>query len=101
MDGADSLKRQWAVNRTRAYYGSKLHFMRSYYDSSLADDGFLIDLLDENNNTKFDKIANVYDTTYYSGLDSTNEIEVWFPERFSVTYTRKPDPEVPEKIQAA
>ena len=99
MDGADSLKRQWAVNRTRAYYGSKLHFMRSYYDSSLADEGFLIDLLAENNNTKFDKIANVYDTTYYSGLDSTNEIEVWFPRKISVTYTRKPDPEYLKKFK--
>src|SRR5687767_13798866 len=27
MEGSDSLKKVWAINRTNAYYGSKLHFM--------------------------------------------------------------------------
>jgi hypothetical protein len=94
MDGSDSLKKEWAANRNKAYYGSKLHFMRSYYDSSLIDEGFTIDLLDENNATKFNKVPDVYDTSYYGGLDSTNEIEVFYPRKFSVTYTKKkPDPE--------
>jgi len=94
MDGADSLKRQWASNRVRAYYGSKLHFMRSYYDSTLKEDGYIIAMLDEDNPVKFNKIADVYDTTYYGGLDSTDEIEVWYPRKLSVTYTKsKPDPE--------
>jgi hypothetical protein len=100
MDGNDSLKREWATTRTKAYYGSKLHFMRSYYDSTLAQDGYLIDLLDENNVSKFNKVADVYDTIYYSGLDSTNEIEIWYPRKFSVTYTkRKPEPEYLKKFK--
>jgi CarboxypepD_reg-like domain len=94
MDGSDSLKKEWVANRSKAYYGSKLHFMRSYYDSSLIDEGFVIDLLDENNPQKFNKVPDVYDTSYYGGLDSTNEIEVFYPRKFSVTYTKKrPDPE--------
>jgi hypothetical protein len=32
MEGNDSLKREWTANRGKSYYGSKLHFMRSYYD---------------------------------------------------------------------
>jgi hypothetical protein len=89
MDGNDSLKKEWFAGRSRAYYGSKLHFMRSYYDSTLTEDGYVIDLLDENNAAKFNKVPDVYDTTYYSGLDSTNEIEIWYPRKFSVTYTKK------------
>ena len=57
MEGNDSLKKAWAANRSKAYYGSKLHFMRSYYDSTLTEDGYVIDLLDENNATKFNKVT--------------------------------------------
>ena len=94
MDGSDSLRRQWAVSRIQAYYGSKLHFMRSYYDSTLAQDGYTIAMLNENNATKFDKVTDVYDTTYYGGLDSTNEVEIWYPRKLSITYSkRKPEAE--------
>jgi len=94
MDGSDSLKRAWAVNRRGVYFGSKLQFMRSYYDSTLAEDGYTIAMLDENNNTKFNKITDLYDTTYYGGLDSTNEIEIWYPRKLTITYTkRKPEAE--------
>jgi CarboxypepD_reg-like domain len=100
MDGSDSVKKVWLANRDKAYYGSKLHFMRSYYDSTLTEDGYLIDLRDENNTTKFNKVTDVYDTLYYSGLDSANEIEVWYPRKFSVTYTKKrPDPEYLKKFK--
>jgi hypothetical protein len=100
MEGSDSLKKAWFINRSNAYYGSKLHFMRSYYDSTLSDDGFVIDLLDENNATKFNRVTDLYDTTYYGGLDSTGEIEIWYPRKISVTYTkRKPDPEYLKKFK--
>lgn len=94
MEGDDSLKRVWARNRENAYYGSKLHFMRSYYDSALVEEGFLVDLLDEANDKKFNAVKDVYDTSYYGALDSTMQIELWFPRKFSVTYTKKkPEPE--------
>jgi hypothetical protein len=94
MEGDDSLKRVWAANRKAVYYGSKLQFMRSYYDSTLTEDGFVVDLLDENNATKFNRVTDVYDTLYYGGLDSTGQVEIWYPRKFSVTYVkRKPEPE--------
>jgi hypothetical protein len=94
MDGNDSLKKVWTANRRAAYYGSKLQFMRSYYDSTLVEDGFVVDLLDENNSTKFNRVTNVYDTLYYGALDSTGQVEIWYPRKFSVTYTkRKPEPD--------
>ncbi|MBL7745699.1 MAG: carboxypeptidase-like regulatory domain-containing protein [Chitinophagaceae bacterium] len=98
MEGNDSLKRAWYVNRRNAYSGSKLHFMRSYYDSTVAEEGFSIDLLDENNATKFNRVSDVYDTLYYGALDSTGQIEIWFPRKISVTYAKKkPEPEYLKK----
>ena len=98
MEGDDSLKRVWNKNRNAAYFGSRLHFMRSYYDSTLNEDGWLISMMDENNNTKFNLINNPYDTTYYGALDSNMQVEIWFPRKLTITYTKK-KPEV-EYIQA-
>lgn len=99
MDGSDSLKKAWATSREKAYYGSKLQFMRSYYDSTITEDGWLVDMLDENNNKKFNKVKDVYDTTYYGALDSTNEIEIWYPRKISITYTKKkPETEYLKKM---
>ncbi|MBS1919991.1 MAG: carboxypeptidase-like regulatory domain-containing protein [Bacteroidetes bacterium] len=99
MDGTESEKKKWAANRSKAYYGSKLHFMRSYYDSTLTEDGFAIDLLDENNDRKFIPVKNPYDTAYYGGLDSTMEIEIWYPRKISVSYLKKrPEPEYIKKF---
>ena len=94
MEGEDSLKKVWATNREKAYYGSKLHFMRSYYDSALVEEGFIIDMLDEANDKKFNSIKDVYDTLYYGALDSTMQIEIGFPRKISITYAKKkPEPE--------
>ena len=94
MEGDDSVRQVWARKREDAYFGSKLHFMRSYYDSTLKEEGFNIDMLDEFNNKKFNVVADVYDTLFYGALDSTMQVEVWYPRKFSITYTRKrPDPE--------
>ena len=89
MEGDDSLKKGWAANRVKTYEGSKLHFMRSYYDSTLLEDGWIVDMLDENNDKKFNKVRNVYDTLYYGALDSTQQIEIFYPRKISVTYTKK------------
>lgn len=100
MEGGDSLKRVWKKNRENAYYGSKLQFMRSYYDSTLIQDGWMVSLLDETDNTKFNKISDPYDSTYYGSLDSTTEIEIWYPRKISVTYAKKkPEPEYLKKFK--
>jgi len=99
MEGEDSLKRVWSAARNKAYEGSKLHFMRSYYDSTVVEDGWIIDMLDENNDKKFSKVKDVYDTLYYGALDSTLQIEIWYPRKISITYTKKkPEPEYLKKM---
>jgi hypothetical protein len=100
MEGDDSLKKVWARNRENAYYGSKLHFMRSYYDSTVTEEGFLIDLLDEGNDKKFNAVKEVYDTLYYGALDSSMQVELWYPRKISITYAKKkPEPEYLKKYK--
>ena len=84
----DSLK-LWKKNREKAYFGSRLHFMHSYFDSSLTTAGFIISLLDTENDKKFNKVTEPYDTTWYAAADSVNEVDVYFPRRISITYTKR------------
>jgi hypothetical protein len=94
MDGTEAQQKKWSENRKSAYQGSRLQFLRSYYDSTLSKDGFTIDLLSEVDASKFLRLTNPYDTSYYFFDDSTANAEVWFPRKISVTYLKKaPDPE--------
>ncbi len=93
-----SSRKAWVNNRNKAYFGSKLQFMRSYYDSTLVQDGWIISMLDEDNDKKFTRVADPFDTTYYGALDSTMQIEVWYPRKLSITYAKqKPEPEFIKK----
>jgi hypothetical protein len=98
-EGSFQEQKNWNDNRKKVYYGSKLHFMRSYYDSTLKEDGFEIALLDENIKTKFNQVQNPYDTAYYGVYDSTYESEVFYPRKISVTYRKKPEPEYLQKFK--
>jgi hypothetical protein len=125
MEGGDSLKLVWQKSRSLTYYGSRLHFMRSYYDSTLIEDGWIIDMLDENSKGKFNKVTDVYDSSYYNLItytrdsiaytrDSTGEImdstihqvmtgkvdvEIYYPRKISITYiTKRPEPEYLKKM---
>ncbi|HEX6849499.1 MAG TPA: carboxypeptidase-like regulatory domain-containing protein [Chitinophagaceae bacterium] len=84
----DSMK-LWKKNREKAYLGSRLHFMHSYFDSSLAQSGFIIDMLDENDEKKFNKITDPFEATWYTPVDSVNEIDIYFPKRISITYSKR------------
>lgn len=78
----------WKTNREKAYYGSRLHFMRSFYDSTIKQEGFTVDLLDENHNTKFNRLVNPLAPDYYQVTDSLDEVELYYPRKISVTYIK-------------
>ena len=99
MDSSFAQQRIWSANRKKAYDGSKLQFMRSYYDSTLNEDGYEIALLDSMYDKRFDMISNPYDTTYYGVFDSTHEVEVFYPRKISITYKKKPEPEYLKKFK--
>jgi len=99
MDSSFAQQRIWSANRKKAYDGSKLQFMRSYYDSTLTDDGYEIALLDSIYDKRFDVVRNPYDTTYYGVFDSTHEVEVYYPRKISITYKKKPEIEYLKKFK--
>ena len=99
MDSSFAQQRIWSANRKKAYDGSKLQFMRSYYDSTLTDDGYEIALLDSVYDKRFDVVRNPYDTTFYGLYDSTHEAEVYYPRKISVTYKKKPEIEYLKKFK--
>jgi hypothetical protein len=78
----------WKANREKAYLGSRLHFMRSFYDSTVKQDGFTIDMLDESDKTKFNRLVNPLSEEYYSLSDSLDEVEMYYPRKISVTYIK-------------
>ncbi|HZH65303.1 MAG TPA: carboxypeptidase-like regulatory domain-containing protein [Flavisolibacter sp.] len=93
MEGDSAQQGEWAKARKEAYLGSRLQFLRSYYDSTLAKEGFTVDLYSERSVVKFNPVKNPYDTAYYFFDDSTANIELYFPAKARITYTRK----APEK----
>ena len=99
IDSSFAQQRIWSANRKKAYDGSKLQFMRSYYDSTLNEDGYEIALLDSMYDKRFDIISNPYDTTYYGVFDSTHEVEVFYPRKISITYKKKPEAEYLKKFK--
>ncbi|TCZ64640.1 carboxypeptidase-like regulatory domain-containing protein [Flaviaesturariibacter aridisoli] len=98
LEGDAAQQAAWAKARERAYLGSRLHFTRAYFDSTLKEDGFTVDLLSETSNTKFDRLTNPYDSAYYFA-DSTGNVELWFPRMVSISYTKaRPEPAYLEQM---
>src|SRR5688572_10235554 len=93
MEGTSEEQNKWKENRKAVYYGSRLHFLRSYYDSSLKKEGFTVDVLSNKGGSRFSRLANPYDTAYYFYSDSTLDAELYFPHTASIGYLKK----VPEK----
>lgn len=88
LTGDDSTRAVWAKNRRTAYQGSRLQFMHNYYDSTLQENGWIIDTLDRKDDMTFFKV-DPYDTAFYSAPDSTGEMEIWYPRKISITYLKK------------
>lgn len=89
MSGSAEEQVRWKQNREAAYKGSRLHFLRSYYDSTLKQEGFYVDLLSSRQANKFDRLANPYDSTYYFFDDSIGNAELYFPVKASISYTKQ------------
>lgn len=74
----DSLQQwQWAAARQQAYKGSILHFMRSVYNKTLAEQQFEMQYMQK----KFGKDAAIYVKNWYTALqyqkdDSTQSVEI-------------------------
>jgi len=85
IDTAPAVKIQWVKNRARTYLGSRLHFMRSYYNNMLADEGFYVEKMEDNPGSfKGNYINDFYDSSFYA-RDSGSVIVDWVG-RYRVSY---------------
>ncbi len=91
LTGTPDQQATWSKNRFQTYIGSRLHFMRSWYDSTLKEEGFLVETLNAPESDKGTLLENPYDPAIYS-LDS-GTVDININGRIRVTYTGH----VPEK----
>lgn len=83
MQGTDMEVQAWKDKREKAYFGSLLHFMHAYYDSSIAESGFKIELINKTNN-KTKQLNNPYDSAYVAHYE--DEMEWHFPASLRIIY---------------
>ena|SRR5450631_3302520 len=91
LTGTAEQQQQWSKNRYRSYIGSRLHFMRSLYDSTLKDEGFQVETLNASGSEKGTPVDNPYDPSIYS-LDS-GIVDININGSIRVSYTGQ----VPDK----
>jgi hypothetical protein len=84
MTGTPEQQDTWKQNRLYAYAGSRLHFVRSWYDSTLDEEGFVLELADSGT-TQMKKIDNPYDPQFYSRDSGGVQIDI--AGRLRVSYT--------------
>lgn len=92
LDSTAEQKQTWLSNREKAYYGSRLHFMRCYYDSTLQENGFAIEEIKKDSvsgKTNIVPLNNPYDTAYYTIIDSVNK-EINLFGNYRIVYNRAP-----------
>lgn len=86
MDGTADQKTLWKNARVIAYNGSRLHFMRSWYDSTLQDEGFALEWVDTTKKAVTTRpISNPYDSVHYISAEN-NDVEIDWPGRIRILY---------------
>jgi hypothetical protein len=93
LPGNDSLKSSWKQNRQRVYRGSRLHFVRSWHDRRLVDEGFAIEKVDPHSATlRTTPVENPYDSLLYQVIEN-NDVEISFNGKLRIVYRNAmPDP---------
>lgn len=84
-DTIAEIKDQWKKNRARTYLGSRLHFMTSLFDSTVTDEGFVVEKLTGNGkDAKGTVIDNLYDSTIY--IADSNTVTIDWAGRYRISY---------------
>jgi len=92
LNGTDSQKTVWNMNRAKAYNGSRMHFMRSWYDSSLTRQGFAIERLPDSMAIEGTLITNPFDSSFYHA--DSSDVEIDLKGRLRIIYRPEtPDPQ--------
>jgi hypothetical protein len=84
LDGSPDQQQVWKQNRLYSYSGSRLHFIRSWYDSTLNDEGYVLELADSGSNL-MRRVGNPYDPKFYNR--DSGDLEINIQGRLRVSYT--------------
>jgi hypothetical protein len=92
VSGTPEQEAIWVANRNKAYRGSKLHFMKSWYDNKLQEEGFALEKVNADaKNFESSPVTNYYDTSFYQ-LDSS-VADISLTGRYRILYKKEmPDP---------
>lgn len=87
LEGTAAEIAEWKKNREAAYFGSRLHFMRCYFDSTLNENGYIIEKMEDGIDGKpaFTVINDPYDTSFCVRIDSSL-VEVNLFGKYRITY---------------
>ncbi|MBZ5857894.1 carboxypeptidase-like regulatory domain-containing protein [Flavihumibacter profundi] len=92
LSGTTEEDAKWKVNRNKAYRGSKLHFMKSWYDSTIQQQGFALERVNPNAKT-FESVPldNYYDSSFYQS--DSGSVDISLTGRYRIIYRNEmPDP---------
>ncbi|GAO42862.1 carboxypeptidase-like regulatory domain-containing protein [Flavihumibacter petaseus] len=88
MTGSTDQESKWKINRQKAYRGSKLHFMRCWYNKTIAQEGFALEKVNPDAKSfEATPIADYYDTSFY-GIDSGAAV-ITMPGKYRVIYRKE------------
>lgn len=86
LEGDAAQTENWKQNREEAYAGSRLHFLRSWYDSTLQQEGYILEYVDPNSKTlKTTPVKNLYDSSMYAVIEN-NDVEITYGGRLRIIY---------------
>lgn len=85
LQGTPQQQEDWKLHRFATYTGSRLHFMRSWYDSTLDEEGFVLESADSSAPNVFTPVKDPYDPKLYA-VDS-GDVEINLSGRLRVSYT--------------
>lgn len=85
IDTTADAKEQYEKNRAHTYLGSRLHFMRTLYDSTVTEEGFVVEKMeDDPKSAKGLLIKNLYSEDLYEA-DSSDVFINW-KGRYRISY---------------
>lgn len=85
IDSTEAAAAAWKKNRSRTYLGSRLHFMRTLYDSTTIEEGFIVEKMAEDpTSVKGTIIHKLYDGEQY--VADSNEVTLNWQGRYRISY---------------
>ena len=85
IDTTNDVRTQFIKNRARTYLGSRMHFMRSFYNSVVTEEGFIVEQLNEDPK-KGIIISDLYNPEQYAA--DSGDVVVGWKGRYRVSYKR-------------